>query len=281
MDNPSQRLSFANDEAKINAVTAAIAHGPKATTEEREMMGLSPEAHLEPRRITPLNDMMRAAMLTTRTRRRHHAQMVEEHCDGDPEIIAAIRGFMSNVADRMADTRREFMQIMEALANTPGEDAADFPEPRWQKGIHRSFIQELVNRREDVAVDLCVASWNCTLLPAQDVQAYQLQNARIAVTYGKAEEIARNTSRAVCRMEIKSRLSFDPMRMIALRQQFQNRADNIPGHEGSTPNAMAQRIVANIALNRLEEAINRPESENPKDGILASYCQEIHENLPK
>ena len=278
---PPNHAGSSRTDDDTRAVASAIAYGPKPTPQERELLGWSPA---RPERdvvaIERFNNMMRAAMLASRTQRRFYAQLVEHECRGDPALIAAAEAFMAQTTARMADARQEFLTLLSRLAQAPAEGEEQYPETQWRSSIHHTMLKALDEKRQDLAADLCVSSWNSGLLPPQDVERYHAENAATVVAYCKAEELVRNTSRAVCRMITIRNLRLDSMGMLALREEFENRLTNAhPQADTSTAN-MAKRIVSMVGMDRLDEAVNRPESENPKDAMVAAYCEEVYRNLP-
>ena len=281
-DKKPSRFQPDTDEERIYVTRMAIDQGPTATESDRKLLGLTPyDPDISAENLAPLNNMIRAAMLNSKSRRRLQSEQVEKYCNNDPDAIAAAKAFMSTMSIQLAEPRRNFIALIEDLANvTPEKDEA-FPESRWRRGMHETLLKSLEDKRKDLAVDLCIASWNCGLMPPNTVNQYLDTNAKTMVAYGRGEEMVRITSRSVCRMATMERLTINPIQMIALKEKLEERLNSIDYTPNATATSMARRIVTMIGVERLQEAVGRPESENPKDGLMASYCEEIHDNLPR
>ena len=270
------------DTDRVQAVLDAIIRTVPADDTDRRMLGLrDPEAWAPPDAIEQLDNIIRAAMLSAKNRRRSYAQAVEKHYQGNQAITDAVPRFMSLMSRKLDQPKQEFLELVQQLANATPEHPEDFPEARWRRAMHETLLNALEIQRNDAAVELCIASWNSALMEPGRVDAYQLKIAQTMVAYGRADELLRITSRAVCRMEIMSRLNINPMKMLNMRNMLQQRLPDDGWQSASNVPELARRLISMVALERLETAVQRPESENPKDGLLASYCEEVHENLPR
>ena len=281
-DNQPSHFQPNTDDERTKVTRMAIAQGPTASESDRQSLGLTPDSpDVSAQNLEPLNNMIRAAMLNSKSRRRLQSEEVEKYCNNDPEVIAATKAFMSTMSSRLAEPRRKFITLIEHLANLKPEKDEDFPDSRWRRGMHETLLKALQEKRQDLAVDLCIASWNCGLISANTVDQYLDQNAKMIVAYGRGEEMVHVTSLTVCRMTTIERLRINPIEMLALREKLEDRLRGTDYTPDATPTTMAKRIVTMIGVERLQEAVERPESENPKDGLMASYCEEIHDNLPR
>ena len=280
-NNQPSRFQPDTDEERVSVTRAAIAQGPTATQEDRKFLGLTPDdPDISAENLEPLNSMIRAAMLNSKSRRHLQSEQVEQYCNNDPRTIAAAQAFMSTMSKKLAEPRSQFIALIRDLANVTPEKDEDFPDSRWRSGMHKTLLKALDEKRNDLAVDLCIASWNCSLMPPDTVDQYLDKNAKIIVAYGRGEEKVHITSLTVCRMTTMQRLVINPMEMLTLLEKLKTRLANTDYTADATPATIARRIITMIGVDRLQDAIDRPESENPKDGLMASYCEEIHDNLP-